>query len=721
MIKGKIDSSSGKINIYGYLLETDKQDCRECIISIDNGIHKIECQCNCNSFSNFTKEKYGYENHGFRVPVPYKLKDGKEHTIELIDKETATVVDTRTITFKKREDLNLSEKLINHLEQNKNIINTQKVNNNIIKTQKINDNKVVDIVYILDDKYLIPTCVSVVSALTNKCSSSLYNFHFIANEISDESIALLKKLSNDKVSINVIKTELNELKAIHTFSNKSYCVATESALLKFKIASYLPKLSKVLYLDGDIVIRTDLSDLFNTDISSYYLAAVEDSGTLYSKNPIVLKYEKYFNSGVMLLNLDLLRKENKQQVLIDTKKNSTDSSLMDQNVFNEVLKTKVKYLSIKYNCLFVNLIRSSHKFDIESLNNKYQEKFNSLPDLAEKAYLVHYSSKDKPWKYSTTPLAGEWYSYYLKMCSELQLPKNLITRECSPLSKNDTVYMEPDRPRIIVSMTSFPARINLVHIPLLEILSQSVRPDKVLLWLAEPQFPNKENDLPDTLLELQDKGLTICWAKEDIKAHKKYFYTMQNYPNDIVITVDDDLHYSRFLIERLLDSYKRHPHCVSASRVHLMLGAKKSNTYSIKPYKEWKHEYEKWVDQPSMQLFPTCGAGTLFPPYSLRKETFDIEKIKRDCLDADDVWLKINMVISNTPVVLCDIRQRLRYVENSQGVALWKTNVIEGGNDVQLNTMIDHSGYKDYIIDRLFEYAPYPNLEIKSRSVKTNV
>ena len=650
-----------------------------------------------------------------KFSIPLELKDGKFHELKLIDLETNTIVDAKKVLFKKTDSILLDDTI----EKGNSIITKEIIrdsgdaNTQIHVTDGKHNNtgetNIINIAYILDDKYVIPTCVSMTSVIANKNESTTCNFYLITNELSDSSVELFKKFASDTVFINIINVELNDLKNIHKFSEKSYCVATESALLKFKIPSYLPNVQKVLYMDGDIIVRTDLSQLYNTDISNFYLAAIEDSGTLYSKNPIVLKFKKYFNSGVMLLNLDLLRKEQKEQTLIDTKKNSTDSSLMDQNIFNEVLGSKVTYLTLRYNCLFVNLIRASHKFNIKDLNHKYNENFSSLNELAKEAYIVHYSSKDKPWKYSTTPLSSEWYSYYLKMCLTLQIPKNSISREFSLLSKNDTVYMEPDRPRIIVSMTTFPARINLVHIPLSEILTQTIRADKVILWLAETQFPKRELDLPKSLLDLCNYGLTIKWVNEDIKAHKKYFYAIQEYPNDIVVTVDDDLHYSRFMLERLLDSYKKNPFAVSASRVHLMLGKKVANSYELKPYKEWKHEYEKWVNEPSMQLFPTCGAGTLFPPYSLRKETFDIEKIKNECLEADDVWLKLNMVMSGTSVVLADIRQKLRYVENSQDVALWKSNVIEGGNDVQISTIINNSGCKHYIINKIFEFSPYPN------------
>ncbi len=64
------------------------------------------------------------------------------------------------------------------------------------------------------------------------------------------------------------------------------------------------------------------------------------------------------------------------------------------------------------------------------------------------------------------------------------------------------------------------------------------------------------------------------------------------------------------MIAELLDSYKRHPNCVSARRVHMMT---KDSTGRLKPYNEWRYEYKGLVDEPSHSLFATTGGGTLFP------------------------------------------------------------------------------------------------------------
>ena len=570
----------------------------------------------------------------------------------------------------------------------------------------------VTIAFICDNSYVLPTNIAIMSLVSNKNKETHYDIYVVTTSLTDESKNLLQVHNNETVTVHIIETELDELASLHKYSSKSYCVATPAALLKFRLPELL-SCSKVLYLDGDIIVRDDITNLFQTDLLGYYAGAVIDSGSIYSKNPRVLKHPNYFNSGVMLLNLDEMRKDNCTQRLIKEKRLSNDSSLMDQNIFNIVFENHVKFLPLKFNCLFINLIRASDKFCLDELNNRFGTNYTSLREVAETATIIHYSSKDKPWRYSDIPLANEWYMYYLRFCNKYGLDFNQIHRTISSLGKNDRFYQERYRPNIVVSLTTFPARINVVHIPILEMMGQTVKADHIVLWLAKEQFPNLEKDLPHTLTSLIPRGLEIRWCEEDLKSHKKYFYAIQKYPDCLIITIDDDLHYSPYMIEKLLDSYKKHPTAVSAMRVHLMIRDRKNPT-RIAPYSEWKKEYSSWLLTPSLQLFATSGAGTLFPPFCMSMDVFDKELIKKYCLHADDIWLKLAQIKVNTPVVLADSHQRLTYIEGTQDVALWKRNVNLGGNDLQLNQLLDvfdhcFSDPNDSIVARIFSASPRPN------------
>jgi len=87
---------------------------------------------------------------------------------------------------------------------------------------------------------------------------------------------------------------------------------------------------------------------------------------------------------------------------------------------------------------------------------------------------------------------------------------------------------------IIISLTSYPSRIKFVHIAINSLLHQSIKPYKIILWLAKSQFLNGNKDLPKNLLDLIEKGLTIEYydSKIDIKSYHKLIPTLKKFPNN---------------------------------------------------------------------------------------------------------------------------------------------------------------------------------------------
>ena len=103
--------------------------------------------------------------------------------------------------------------------------------------------------------------------------------------------------------------------------------------------------------------------------------------------------------------------------------------------------------------------------------------------------------------------------------------------------------------KIIVSMTSYPERIAYVEKVLDSIINQTIKPDKIILYLSLAQFSNQKI-LPD-YSKYEQYGFEISWHDEDIGPHKKYYYVMQEYPDSIIITVDDDILYNNIMVEEL--------------------------------------------------------------------------------------------------------------------------------------------------------------------------
>ena len=123
---------------------------------------------------------------------------------------------------------------------------------------------------------------------------------------------------------------------------------------------------------------------------------------------------------------------------------------------------------------------------------------------------------------------------------------------------------------IIISLTSYPARIKYVPTVINSLLNQSLKPYKIILWLSKNQFPNGNKGLPKNLIDLVDKGLTIEYNNEndgDIKSYRKLIPTLKKYPNNIIVTADDDIIYDKNWLEKLYKTHLKHPKDIVAHRI----------------------------------------------------------------------------------------------------------------------------------------------------------
>jgi glycosyltransferase involved in cell wall biosynthesis/TPR repeat protein len=256
------------------------------------------------------------------------------------------------------------------------------------------------------------------------------------------------------------------------------------------------------------------------------------------------------------------------------------------------------------------------------------------------------------------------------------------TKEAAPSIEYREEPFERTEKEVIVSLTSFPARIGIVSITIKSIMDQTCPPDRIMIWLADTQFPCLEADLPQDLLDLKEEGLEIRFC-EDLKPHKKYFYAMQENPDSVVITIDDDVIYPEDAVECLLRSYSRFPHCVSGLRVHRMSFTEDG----VGTYDSWRYNDDSFYRNPSMFAIATGVGGILYPPHSIPKDAFNKDAIIKTCLMGDDLWLKTNAVLNGYPTVLAALNRPLQYIDGSQESALWKANKGMGNNDAQLRSI----------------------------------
>lgn len=237
---------------------------------------------------------------------------------------------------------------------------------------------------------------------------------------------------------------------------------------------------------------------------------------------------------------------------------------------------------------------------------------------------------------------------------------------------------------IIISLTSFSKRLNVLPLTIKTLLHQTYKVDKVLLTLSNEEFKS-EDQLPNELLKLKQYGLEIIF-RPDLKSHNKYYYAMQEHPNSTIVTVDDDMFYPENLVEELVKHHMKYPDAICCTRAHEITF---DNFGAVQPYSKWNGEVRGYFE-PSLLICQTGTEGVLYPPHSLVNKAFDAKQIKTLCPKADDIWLKC-MSIKNGVKVVTYRDYVIPFIEisDSQEVTLRSTNIGKNENDIQLKRVID--------------------------------
>lgn len=246
--------------------------------------------------------------------------------------------------------------------------------------------------------------------------------------------------------------------------------------------------------------------------------------------------------------------------------------------------------------------------------------------------------------------------------------------------------MSAKKRKIIASLTSYGSRIETVHLAIETILNQTKKADRVVLWLSKDEF--SDDNLPQSLKNLSDH-IDIEYCK-DIKSYKKLIPAIEKYSEEIIITFDDDLFYEDDIIEKLYQEYIKDPHCIHCVRGHKMRFDDNKNLISYNKWDYCSNNFEKGYD-----IFPTSGAGTLFPPNSLYKDICKEELFTKLAPTADDVWFKAMSLLNNTKCKIVKQENNkymnLNFIEGTQDNGLCFVNIDEEkGNNKQIKQVFDH-------------------------------
>lgn len=237
--------------------------------------------------------------------------------------------------------------------------------------------------------------------------------------------------------------------------------------------------------------------------------------------------------------------------------------------------------------------------------------------------------------------------------------------------------------KIIVSLTSFPGRIYIVHKTIKTILLQKkIKPDSIELWLAYDQFPQKK--LPTSLTKLKKYGLKILWT-EDIKSYKKLIPALSAHPNDVIVTADDDVYYKRDWLSKLYHSYLKDPQNIHCHRATQFI-VKNQRLIAISGGKSYYRE-------PSFRNKLVGIGGVLYPRHSFNKLIFDKRLFMQIAPTNDDIWFWFMAILNNKKIYVVEGNYR-------RPVDVWgtqKTSKLTTVNDhgdelfwSQLNALLDY-------------------------------
>lgn len=254
-----------------------------------------------------------------------------------------------------------------------------------------------EIALITDCEYIVPALVTIRSLKKTMKKDEFFRLNVIYDVLDDSAIELFKQeeCENIKIVFHECNQRIEEFHFQHLYVSKA-------SILKFFLPDILENCSVVLYVDSDLLFREDISSLFSLDINDYYACVVKDMKCTKEGDPERIGLKNYFNSGVMLLNLEKMREENISRKLLEYKIKLDSGKFMDQDSLNYVLNEKLKFISPMFNSILPFFLEYSE----QEIDDFYGEKCR----LSE-ARIIHFAGANKPWNDFCSPLYKEWIDY----------------------------------------------------------------------------------------------------------------------------------------------------------------------------------------------------------------------------------------------------------------------------------------------------------------------
>ncbi len=253
--------------------------------------------------------------------------------------------------------------------------------------------KIIPIFFSSDNNYLPYLAVSIRSLIENASEEHHYRIHILNDGL--DATRLSHILDMETPNIEIVPVDMAHIIAPIAERLKLRDYYTVSIYFRLFIASMFPQYHKAVYLDADIAVNGDIADLYDIPLGQKLLGAVSDDIIAshrdfrnYAEQAIGVPWRRYFNSGVLLMNLDQFRMQDIERKFVYLlQEYHFDTICPDQDYLNVLCRDKVVYLDKTWNKMSID------------------QSFCGLPNL------IHYNMFYKPWQYKKICYSESFWQY----------------------------------------------------------------------------------------------------------------------------------------------------------------------------------------------------------------------------------------------------------------------------------------------------------------------
>lgn len=285
-----------------------------------------------------------------------------------------------------------------------------------------------------DDNFSKYCQICIHETILHKKEDTSIHFYVLGDKLSDTSVF---EMFNEIPNITVTVIPVNSSKIVDPNFKYRFCPGlTTFARYVITELEELKDIDRVLYLDSDIIVKGDLTELYNIDLENNPIGGVKNPWIIYTN-----RVTDTINAGVLVMDLVKLREDNfAKKCITNTLNNKTN----DEVIINGIYSRKIKFLSVIYNFPYSLVIRKAPRMcDINTYIEHYNVPYKSMKELIENAVVLHLVGFKT--LYKNMYLRSNVVSEKLQELVSSRLEKFIQTKEYTPIQiDNDlnTVFGE---------------------------------------------------------------------------------------------------------------------------------------------------------------------------------------------------------------------------------------------------------------------------------------